>query len=464
MRHVAVVGGGPAGLSAAAAALARGARVTLIDQGTALGGQYWRRGAVRSPMPLHDHGRFERLRHAIEDDERATVLRASSVWSVDPRDDGPPVLHVLSGDADGTRNRRAIAPDALVLATGAHDRALPVPGWQLPGVYTAGGAQALAKGEGLAVGRRVAISGTGPFLLPVAEALSSLGAEVAGVFEANRWPAIARGWSPRPWRLLPVARKGGELAGYVGGMLRNRVPYRAGAAVVAIHGTGRVEAVTVAELDPDWRPRPGTERRIAVDAVCLGHGFTPRLELAIASGCRLTPTRFVEVDAAQRTTVRGVFAAGEITGIGGADLACAEGEVAGIAAAGGDSVDARAAMTARKRYRDFAARIDAAHGIGPAWPEWLSDDTLVCRCEDVSYGRLRGTVRATGSASLRTAKLATRAGLGICQGRTCGRTVESLLARDAPGGRLLDDAVSDRRPIATPIRLGELAADEPTTD
>jgi NAD(P)H-nitrite reductase large subunit len=288
--------------------------------------------------------------------------------------------------------------------------------------------------------------------------LAATGSRVLGVYEANRMPALLRGWLPKFWQLFPAASKGAELAGYVAGHLRNRIPYALGRAVIAAHGTDRVEAVTVASVRADWSPIPGTEKRIAVDAVCVSHGFAPRLELAIAAGCALTPERFVEVDAGQQTSRPGVFAAGEITGIGGVDLALAEGAIAGHVAAGGTAGDPALAPVRRKRatFRGFARRIEAAHGIRAGWPEMLTDDTIVCRCEEVSYGTLCSTADSTHSHSLRALKLSTRAGLGICQGRICGRTVETLLG--ARTGGLGDPVSTDRRPIAGPIRLGELAA------
>ena len=115
------------------------------------------------------------------------------------------------------------------------------------------------------------------------------------------------------------------------------------------------------------------------------------------------------------------------------------------------------ALKSRATFTDFAARIEAAHGIRPGWTAWLHEDTLVCRCEEVSYGRLCSTAHATDSASLRSQKLSSRAGLGICQGRVCGRTVEQLLGAGRPGG-LTDGASTDRRPIVAPVRIGELAA------
>jgi NADPH-dependent 2,4-dienoyl-CoA reductase/sulfur reductase-like enzyme len=335
----------------------------------------------------------------------------------------------------------------------------------LPGVFTGGAAQALAKGERLAVGRRVVVSGAGPFLLPVAASLAAAGAHVLGVYEANRLPALVRGWLPRPWQLLGAWKKGAELGGYARGHLAHRIPYRLGRAVIAAHGTDRVESVTVAEVTADWTPIPGTERRIAVDAVCVSHSFTPRLELPIAAGCALTPARFVRVDDSQETSIAGVFAAGEITGIGGVDLALAEGAIAGHAAAGGSVGDAevRASVQKRRTFRGFAARMEAAHGIRPGWPEMLTPATIVCRCEEVTYGHLCEAAESTASRSLRAMKLSTRAALGICQGRICGRSVEELLACRSGGG--LGDTVStDRRPIVGTIRLGELAAATASTE
>ncbi|QOD44456.1 NAD(P)/FAD-dependent oxidoreductase [Clavibacter zhangzhiyongii] len=484
-RHVVVIGAGPAGLAAAVAARGRGARVTLLDASDELGGQYWRhlpasRPAARERILHHGWDAFTALRARLAADEGCEIVTGAQVWAIERPADGADgaadapaaVVHALVGQVDGSRREPlSLRPDALVLATGAHDRTLPFPGWDLPGVFTAGAAQALAKGERVAIGDRVVVAGAGPFLLPVAVSLVQAGARVVGIHEAARVPALARGWLRRPAGLARAPHKAAELAGYVSVLARERIGYSTGSAVVAAHGVDRVEAVTVQRLDASWAPIPGTERRIPVDAVCVGHGFTPRLELPIAAGCRIGADRFVEVDAAQGAGPRGVFAAGEITGIGGVDQALAEGEVAGHCAAGGSPADAAVAPAVRRRTvaHDVAGRIEAAHGIRPGWTGWLRDDTLACRCEEVPVGRIRATARAARSTDLRSMKLATRAGLGICQGRVCGRTVEELLAGEAPSagcahvGSASASAApagpgSDRRPIASPVRLGELAA------
>ena len=453
---VLVIGAGPAGLAAAAAAGRRGARVRVVDAASGIGGQFWRhlpasRPAARQEVLNHDWGTFTGLAEQLPDDTR---LRAQ-VWAIEP--DGDRLVVRLEVADAGLVTLR---PDRIVFATGAHDRALPVPGWTLPGVYTAGAAQALAKGERVALGDRVVVSGSGPFLLPVTHSLGQAGAEVAGVYEATGFTALAKGWGSRAWELSAASHKIGELSQYLSHLLRARIGYHLGWQVVEIHGSSRVEAVTVERVDAQWRPIAGTGRRVDCDTVCLGHGFTPRLELPIAAGCALTPDRFVAVDEGQRTSVASVLAAGEITAIGGAELALAGGEIAGWVAAGGDAADPQLAAARRRRAAAlrFATRLEAVHGIRPGWQAWLRPDTVVCRCEEVTAGALAATARDTAADGLRSYKLTTRAGMGLCQGRVCGRNAEQLLLAHRDREDFADHAITDRRPIASPIGLAELAA------
>ncbi|MBB5936163.1 FAD-dependent oxidoreductase [Streptomyces zagrosensis] len=476
-RQVAVVGAGPAGLAAARAALGAGAEVTLIDAARQLGGQYHRTppeeyAASRPEALQHGWPAFAKLRRELLGHPRCAWWPETSVWALERRDpgqQGPPRVHLLRGPADGShRVRQILEPDALVLACGAHDRVLPFPGWELPGVFTAGAAQTLAKGERLMVGEQVVVAGSGPFLLPVAASLVEAGSRVLAVLEANPAAVLARGWSRKPWQLAAQLGKAGELIDFTGQLVRGRVPFRTGRTVIEARGAGRVEEVVTARLRPDWSVVRGSERTLAVDAVCVSHGFSPQLELPVAAGCALRGTpgaQFVQTDARQRTTADGVWAAGEITGIAGAPAARAEGAVAGWYAGGG-SPAARALPALRRsrdQGRDFAARLARAHPIGAAWPGWLGPRTLVCRCEETDYATLCRAVQEQPGAAARTAKLATRAGLGPCQARVCGPTVTELAARlrgaapDAVPADGLPAAGPHHRPFAQPIRLGELA-------
>ncbi|GAA1557234.1 FAD-dependent oxidoreductase [Kribbella lupini] len=445
---VVVVGAGPAGLNAALAAAEAGVSVGLVDAGRSVGGQFHRQlpeefAAERPGRLQHGWGKFVQLRDRVARHHRVTHLAETSVFAIEGKR-----LWVQRGPADAVGRRvEAVEAGAIVLAPGAFDRVLPFKGWELPGVYSAGAAQALAKGQRIAVGQRVVLAGTGPFLLPVAEALLGVGAEVVGLYEANALRTVARGWMSDPM----VARgKVREAVGYGGVLARRGIRLQHGRAVVAAHGDGRVEAVTVARLDAEWRPIAGAEEQLEVDAVCVGYGFTAQLELAVGAGCALTEDgSAVVVDARQETTSPGVYAAGEITGIGGADLASAEGRVAGAAAAG--RVVGQKSLDEVAKGKRFAHALAAAYPVRDGWREWSDDQTLVCRCEEVSRGDLARTADVRELETGRSLKLAGRVGLGLCQGRVCSRNAACLTGAGP---------ADHKRPIAVPVRLGDLANEE----
>ena len=459
MTRIVIIGGGPAGLAAADAALDRGAKVILLESAARLGGQFWRHPADRSSTDTdlqHGWKTFLALAERITHDPSATVITNAQVWAID-HDQQNPRVQAAVGEPDGpAREMITVSGAGLIIATGAHDRTLPFPGWDLPGVFTGGAAQSLAKAEQVAVGHRVVVAGAGPFLLPVAASLAAVGAEVIGIFEAGVPSALATSWLPRlPW----LASKAPELGGYLAQLAKHRIPYRTGRAVTRAHGDDQVSGVTVSRIDRDWRPIPGTAEYLDVDAVCVSHGFTPRLELPIAAGCSISWDRFVVVDESQQSSVPHVYCAGETTGIGGSDAALVEGRIAGHVAAGGSVTDRRLRQAVRHRrtLQRLAAAIRDGHRIGRGWTSWLTDDTVICRCEEVRYAGLRSILAETRTNGLRPAKLSTRVGLGPCQGRICGRTVEELMAtaEDLPS---TDDVIIDRRPIAMPVRFSELAA------
>ena len=336
---VAIVGAGPAGLAAAVAARASGASVVVVDEYAAAGGQIWRRRFDGSgPLPAE-----ARARIAAFEGSGATLLAGRTVWGVPE----PGVLFLADsgsgsgsggGDSGSGDGPGRVVARAIVLATGAYDRPVAFPGWTLPGVMTAGGAQALAKGQGVLPGRRVLLAGAGPFLLPVAAQLAAGGAELVAVVEATRrreWLAAGRRMAAYPDRLAEYLR------------YRMKVPKVVwGHVIVRAQGDQRVRRATIARADSEWAPA-GRERSFEVDAVCTAYGFTPSVELARALGCELGADGVAHGED-MATSVPGVFVAGEAAGVGGAELALVEGELAGWAAAAH-------AATSRRRSRAAGA-------------------------------------------------------------------------------------------------------------
>jgi thioredoxin reductase/bacterioferritin-associated ferredoxin len=417
---VAVVGAGPAGLAAAVEARRAGADVVLIDAYGTPGGQIWRRRYDAGVESLPRDGR-----HACRALAATTVrvLSGRTVWAVQ----APGTLLL-----DGVPGRVEAA--AVVLATGAYDRPVAFPGWTLPGVMTAGAAQALAKGQGVLPGRRVLLAGAGPFLLPVARQLTSQGAGVV-VAEATR----RRDWLRAGVRMTRHLDRLASYAAY-----RARVPRVAwGQVIVRAEGDGRVESATLAACGADWAPLPGTERTLAVDAVCTAYGFVPDVALARALGCELDGDA-VAHDDDMGTSVPGVFVAGEAAGVGGADLARVEGEIAGRAAAGAPVF--AAARARRAKLADFAGILADLFDPRPGLSRLAAPDTVICRCEDVTAGEIDAAV-AGGATTPAALKIVSRCGQGPCQGRVC----EPLVAARLP----VRERFSARAPLA-PVSLAAL--------
>ncbi len=481
MSDVLIIGAGPAGLACAATLLAGGLTVELVDAAHRPGGQYWRHPAPGSAPrdgrhPAyddlhHDLGTYRALSARLEEATRAgrAVTRfGHDVWSLTRHGDA----WVAASHDRGTGTERRSRGRVAVIATGAHDTALPFPGWDLPGVFTAGALQALLKGAGVVAGRRVLVAGTGPFLLPVATALARYGAHVVGVHDA----ADPRDWVTHAPAVVQNAGKVWEGVGYAARLARHRIPVHARSMVVAAHGSGRLQSVTVADVE-DGSPVAGTQRTIAVDALGVGWGFSPIVDLAVTAGCRTVPSSsgpVVEVDEEQRSSVPGIYVAGETTGIGGALLALREGELAAhriVQDLGRREVSTEARLLRlrvdRTRHRAFAAAMALAHPVPAGWADALTPTTVVCRCEEVPYAAVRRAVVEQGARDVRQVKQLTRAGMGWCQGRVCEPAcrdlVRSLTDRPpaAPGRRPPEQHpradLPTPRLVALPVPLGALA-------
>jgi NADPH-dependent 2,4-dienoyl-CoA reductase/sulfur reductase-like enzyme len=456
-----VVGGGPGGLACAAAAGRAGLDVVLVDERPKLGGQYFKQPAAgftaEGPPP---DAQFEAGRALIDEVTAAgvQVLTATTVWGAFAPDD----VCAAGPDEDWR-----FTPRCLVIASGAYERGVPMPGWTLPGVITTGAAQTLWRSYGVTPGRRILVSGNGPLNMQVAAELTRAGAHVVALIELarparpQRLPALARMATADPGLLADGGR-------YRATLTRARVPVLYGASVVAVEGEHRAERAIVASLDDDGRPRPGTERRFEVDAVCVGFGFHPSTELARALGARhaydpQSRQLVTLVDDRGASSLPRVWVVGDGAGIGGARLARATGTLAGIDAAGalGVTIDGEpealraAAERDATRHRRFQAALGAVFQAPPLRDQLAADDTLICRCEGIDLGAVRRAL-GEGAGHVGSVKRATRAGMGGCQGRYCGPLIAELAARRTgePLGELSGFAPN---PPLRPIAIEELA-------
>jgi NADPH-dependent 2,4-dienoyl-CoA reductase/sulfur reductase-like enzyme len=415
LRHkgldVLVVGAGPAGLAAAALAAECGSVTGLIDDNPQLGGQIWRGESLGQNTDAAQWG--ERVRAS-----RVEILCGTHVVHHNFRD------RTLL--AEGGEGAIEVKFSKLILATGARERLLPFPGWTLPNVMAAGGMQAMAKSGLPIAGKRVVVAGTGPLLLAVAAYLRQHGADVRAICEQASWGSLAQFGSSlllQPSKLKQALALRSEIRGVA--FWPNAWPARA-------IGQNKLEKVVVS--------RAGREHEIACDYLACGFHLVPNTELAACLGCRIERA-CVLVDAQQQTSLEGVYAAGEPTGIGGLEIALLEGQIAGSAAADkGSSTD--------KLRRDwqhlqgFASRLNQAFQLRPELKRLPDQSTIVCRCEDVTHERV------SRHKSWRDAKNQTRCGMGPCQGRICGPATEFLY----------DWAVESIRPPIFPVSLGNLAA------
>lgn len=412
---VLVIGAGPGGMTAARAAADGGARVGLIDAQPRMGGQIWRHDARHpSPAMARRHVAATQNHSGVDWMARTQVVLAEAGKLLV---EDPVQAHWLSY---GT----------LILATGARELLLPFPGWTLPGVTGAGGFQALAKQGWPLAGKRVVIAGSGPLLLAAAATAQRHGARVVSIHEQAGSAAkgrFIRGLWRWPARLFQAAMLRTRLAG---------VPYYWGSIVTAAHGSDRLHVV---ETDG-----PQGHQRIACDLLAVGYGLVPNVALARMLGCHLEPDGAhprVSVDDRQRTSVANVYAIGEACGIGGRDSALIEGAIAGRIAAGATTLPAR--WERRQRHaRRFAAHLREHFALDPRVRALAQPDTLICRCEDVPLRALNA------HHSARAAKLATRCGMGPCQGRICATALAEM-------GRF---PASGQRPPVFPARLDTLAS------
>lgn len=458
---VLVVGGGPAGLSAAKAAAAAGAEVVLLDERAHLGGQYFKQVLTQRPSARPGDAqarRGARLIHEVEALGVAILPNAVAWGGFPPRQ----IAAVVGGAA------MVFEPRQLILATGAFERGVPVPGWTLPGYMTTGAAQTLLRSYRVLAGKRFVVAGNGPLNLQLAAELLDAGAQVAALVEAASRPGIA---SLRAGiRLLNSPDLVRDGIRYMAMLRRHGVPIHYRCAVVAAQGADRVERARIARLDASGRPIADSAWMVDADVVCVGSGFVPSNELARALGCRhrfdpAKATLVTEVDADRQTSVPGVFVVGDGAGMSGARAAEEQGFIAGCAAARnlgrplGPRIAAELASRRRRlsRHGRFQQALWTIYAAPRLQVELAEPDTLVCRCENVTRRQVEAALDGTAP-SVGTIKRLTRAGMGRCQGRYCGAVLMHL-ASDGPA--VSESAAFAPRPPVRPTPIALLAAPGP---
>lgn len=402
---VLILGAGPAGLEAALAAAASGARVMLVDDNPLPGGQIWRQ---RPGVPSEAAQPMQQL------DALPHVTRHGSTRAVS----FPAAGQVLLEAPDSAWVQ---SYDKLILCSGARERLLPFPGWTLPGVTGAGALQALVKAGTDVQGQRVVVAGSGPLLLAVAHTLRAHGARVPQVAEQAPWGAMVRAATTLwrwPGKLVQAARL-------------HTTAWQPGTVVVRALGTERLEAVRLRQGGREWEQ--------ACERLACGYGLVPNNALARLAGCTVDAAGAVVVNREMATSTTGVWAAGELTGIGGSERARVQGRIAGYAATG-QAERAHALAGELRHWQAFADTLAHRFALGDSVRQLADDNTVLCRCEDVTVGAVRH------AGGWQQAKLQTRCGMGPCQGRTCATAAQTLWGWDTP---------APREPVV-PVRIDSL--------
>lgn len=457
MHDLLIIGAGPAGMAAAATAARHGLAVAVLDEQPAPGGQIYRgiteagprRAAILGPDYLEGAALAEGLAASEVD-----VISGATVWDLEV---GPQFTATYSQNGAPAQ----ITARALILATGALERPVPIPGWTLPGVMTAGAGQILLKASGV-VPENAVLAGSGPLLYLLAVQMARAGMPPLALVETQSRADLLRALPKLPralrgWRTL---LKG---MGLLAELRRHGIRRYEGAKDLAVVGKDQAEALSFSA--------GGTRHRIEAGTILLHQGVVPntqitralRLEHIWHAGQRA----FLPLtDDWGETSQPFLFLAGDGAGINGAKAAASAGRLVALQAAHRlgridsllfeeESVMDIHALSAERSVRPF---LEAAYPV-PASILKPADATIVCRCEEVTAGQIRGWARA-GAMGPNQLKAFGRPGMGPCQGRYCGLTTTELLA-EVHGTSPASVGLARLRTPLKPVTLGELAALHP---
>jgi thioredoxin reductase/bacterioferritin-associated ferredoxin len=430
-----IIGGGPAGISAATEAARRQLSVVLIDENMSLGGKVFRQEEVGLGKASADP--FEAgLRKGLFDSfesvrDRIQVLLGAEVWNIE----GDRKVHVYSAQ-DQEVHPQVFRGQKVIIASGAIERVVPFEGWTAPGVFTIGGLNALAK-KGVVPGKQVLIAGSGPLPLVLIKNLVQAKANIRAVVVPISLRTMIR-------NTLPVLRNAGwhrvkQAMDAAWRVRTNHIPVINAHVLKQVRGGHNDFTAVISRIGPDWRPITGSEEEIRADVIAVGYGLMPSVELTRLAGCEHTFDhsrgywRVVRGDGLE-TSIPGIFVAGDGVQVKGYEAAIAEGQLAAIEAARQlgkttqhDADRCMVPITKRlKRMEAFGWILDRLSVPEPGILANVPDQTLICRCEEVTLGDIRKAVD-DGAASINDVKRRTRLGMGHCQGRFCGQVINDLL-------------------------------------
>lgn len=449
-----IIGAGPAGMAAASTAAHGGLRVLLLDEQPRAGGQIYRDVALNTDRRAYLGKDYLAGRALVDGLDAANVQQelGASVWRLEA---GSRVVW-----SQNEVSKVSSAPHIL-LANGAQERPTPFPGWTLPGVMSAGAAQVLMKNAGL-LPRDAILAGSGPLLYLVAAQMIEARATPKALVETQTLRALvgASRHLPRAMLAAPTLIKGLGLI---------RKIQRAGVQRFT-EATGlRATEGTAGDVSFTFRSH-GREHTLTTPLLLTHQGVVPSTHMSRASGVPhvwndIQKTYQPVTDQWGGTDVIGLHIAGDGAGIGGADAAKAAGELAALNILhrldrlSEDQRNQSAAGPLAVLRRAMAIRpfLDAAYAPSPELSN-PADDTIVCRCEEITADTIRASHR-DGAQGPRQVKTATRAGMGPCQGRMCDLTVRGILA--SCGATVSPPRA--RTPIK-PVKLGELAALAPSQE
>ena len=462
-----IIGGGPGGVSAAVKAAQAGVNVTLLDENQRLGGQCFRQFEngfnVTDPEALGpDYAEGQGLLHQFNSmQDKIRYLNNTLVWGIFED-------RTLALARNGTSS--SLGFKHLLVATGAYDRPVPFPGWTLPGVFTAGGAQKLVKSERVLPGENILLAGSGPLQLVVADQILKAGGKIEAVLEAGnisaKWLHLLKGiWGN--WDFLKEGMR------YLRSIHKAGVPILRSHIILEARGDGQVEEAVIAKVDKNWRPRLNTARSVKVDTICLGYGLVSSTELTMLAACEhrydfrqggYIPVRKANME----TNVPGIYAVGDGAGVAGRKAAIEEGCIAAISVASALGCFSRAnageqIKPCRKRLDKiirFRKILDDISLPRKGLYELATDDTVICRCEEVTLRQLKAAL-ADRTIQVTDFKRMTRMGMGSCEGRMCGPSTIEMI-RHRLNASAEDVGCLKPRPSIKPVALGVLVAEKPS--